>query len=221
MKYIFGLLAVVLAPPALGMQTANICDQAAVEAAQSFDIPPRVMLAIARVESGRTINGIEQPWPWAVNVAGASHWFDTATEAHAFVQDQIEIGNSNIDVGCFQLNLHWHANDFSSLEEMFDPAANANYAAQFLNQNYRRKGNWVDAVAAYHSNTPEHAENYIAKVESVLTDLADGAKSAQPITLQPIETPNRFPLLQRGAASSMASLVPRRDTATPLLIAAP
>ncbi len=221
MKNVIVLLAIAFPLPALGMQATNICDKVALGAAQRHNIPPQLMLAISRVESGRTVNGVTQPWPWAVNLAGASHWFDTATEAHAFVQNQIEIGNSNIDVGCFQLNLRWHAENFSSLDEMFDPAANANYAAQFLRQNYGRKGNWVDAVAAYHSNTPEHAENYVAKVESVLTDLASPALPAQPVTLQPVDTPNRFPLLQKGSATSKASLVPKREGAALPLIAAP
>lgn len=221
MKHALALLAIALPLPALGVQTAAVCDKVALQAAQIHNVPPQVMMAIARVESGRNLDGTVLPWPWAVNRAGTSHWFDTANEAYAFVQSEIDAGKSNIDIGCFQLNLRWHAENFTSLEEMFDPTANANYAAQYLQQNFARKGNWVDAVAAYHSNTPEHAETYIAKVEAVLTDLSQETLPVQPDDSLPANKPNLFPLLKQGVASSMASLVPQTDSPMPFLIATP
>src|SRR3546814_15246449 len=41
-------------------------------------------------------------------------------------------GIRNIDVGCLQVNLHYHPDAFASLETAFDPEANAAYAADFL-----------------------------------------------------------------------------------------
>src|SRR3546814_16620059 len=41
-------------------------------------------------------------------------------------------GIRNIDVGCLQVNLHYHPDAFASRETAFDPEANAAYAAAFL-----------------------------------------------------------------------------------------
>ena len=40
----------------------------------------------------------------------------------------------SIDIGCAQVNLMHHPDAFASLEQAFDPMANADYAARFLKQ---------------------------------------------------------------------------------------
>lgn len=210
-----------MALPAPAYDLSEACDAAALHAAAAHGVPPQLMLAITRVETGRNRNGALQPWPWTVNQGGEGHWFDSPTEAADHVQSAIAAGQSNIDVGCFQLNLRWHGGRFVSLDLMFDPEKNADQAARFLVENHQRKGNWVDAVAAYHSATPEHAEAYVQKVEAVLTDLAAGDATAtsvmagSPAAVQE----NRFPLLRPGASGTMASLVPAGGTASPLFLA--
>ena len=226
MKPAFAFSAVVLqATQALAYDPAASCDTAALIAAETHGVPPQVMRAITRVETGRQRDGVLQPWPWAVNRAGASHWFDTAQEAETFVQEAIDAGQSNIDIGCFQLNLHWHGEQFPSLQAMFDPQQNADYAARFLVENHERTGNWVDAVATYHSATPAHAEVYIEKVETVLAALGpDGDVTPQTpdhMTDPPPGRENRFPLLQPGGSGTLASLVPTGRSATPLFLAMP
>lgn len=204
----------------LAMSAPDVCDTAALRAAEEYGIPANVMLAITRVETGRKVDGHFQPWPWAVNQAGASHWFDTAQEAQDFVETAISSGFSNIDIGCFQLNLRWHGEAFSSVADMFDPERNANYAAQFLLDNHQRRGNWVDAVAAYHSATPKHAQAYILKVENILGDLAIKAPVTEDRADQPAKN-NRFPLLKPGTTGAMASLVPAGSGVGSLFATAP
>ena len=46
---------------------------------------------------------------------------------------------------------------------MFEPRPNALYAAKFLLELYREKGNWSGAAGAYHSRTPKYAEKYEAR----------------------------------------------------------
>ena len=203
------------------------CDAAAMAAAKAHGVPAQVMLAITRVETGRNRNGGLQPWPWAVNQAGNSHWFETPEQAEDFVRSAVETGYSNIDIGCFQLNLHWHGEHFPSVQAMFDPQQNADYAARFLVENRNRKGNWVDAVAAYHSATPAKAAAYVEKVESVLTQLGEatppGLPSAfsEPPASQPLPRSNRFPLLQPGSSGTLASLMPFGPSVGPLFAATP
>lgn len=200
---------------ARGQDPAMLCDQAAQQAAADSEVPVQVLLAITRVETGRQSDGQLRPWPWSINLAGEGYWFADATEATAFANDQLAMGSENFDVGCFQINLHWHGAEFVSLEEAFDPAANATYAAAFLTDLYRSEGGWPEAVAAYHSRTPEKAAAYLAKIEGVLADLANLPEA--PIYAAATPRENRFPLLQRGDSTGGASLVPRLNRTTPLI----
>lgn len=215
------------ATQALAYDHDTSCDAAALAAAETHGVPPQVMLAITRVETGRQRQGDLQPWPWAVNQAGSSYWFDTSQEAEAFVRATIEAGQSSIDIGCFQLNLRWHGEHFASLQAMFDPQQNADYAARYLVQNHSRTGNWVDAVATYHSATPAYAEAYIEKVETVLAQLNAGARAFRSVNGSGLETDapapreNRFPLLLPGTSGALASLVPTGRSAAPLVAATP
>ncbi|MEY8882549.1 hypothetical protein [Donghicola sp. XS_ASV15] len=59
--------------------------------------------------------------------------FCSATMAEFYsAVDTMAGGTTSIDVGCMQVNYRWHGEGFSSLEDMFDPAANTAYAAEFL-----------------------------------------------------------------------------------------
>ena len=173
------------------------------------------MLAITRVETGRQDAAGLAPWPWAINMAGEGIWPDTRDDAVALAQSALDDGRVNMDIGCFQLNIRWHAEAFASLDEMFDPARNADHAARFLRSLHEETGTWVDAVAAYHSRTPDLAEAYVSRVENVL---AAGAPDIAPDVTGNLSPPrtNLFPLLQPGATVALGSLVPGRTTATPL-----
>ena len=97
---------------------------------------------------------------------------------------------------------------------MFDPQTNADYAADFLTTLHHSEGGWPEAVAAYHSRTPEKAADYLQKVETVLAGFATGETQQIAVLEQP--RVNRYPLLQAGAVVSGASLVPLSQSATPL-----
>ena len=100
---------------------------------------------------------------------------------------------------------------------------NAEYAAGFLTEQHGKRGNWVDAVAAYHSTTPEYAETYIEKVEAVLMDLSANTASVEEFSPDPARAPapNTFPLLQAGESGSLASLVPSGGALGPVFLVAP
>ena len=69
-----------------------------------------------------------------------------------------------IDVGCMQINLHFHADAFASLDEAFEPTMNARYAARFLRRLYKDTGSWQDATMRYHSATPAFGIPYRDRV---------------------------------------------------------
>lgn len=189
---------------------SNLCDEASRIASKDFGIPERVLLAIARTETGRSAQGNTYPWPWAVNMEGRSLWFDTENEALTFVFDHFKTGSRNFDVGCFQISYRWHGAAFTSIEQMFDPIENARYAASFLKSLYAKSGDWTKAVGAYHSRTKEYADRYMVKFRSSFAEV-DSSKSpvfvpSLPTAREPRQ--NRFPLIQDGPISGLASLVP-------------
>jgi len=163
-----GLIALACAGsrPALAQAAEPVCHSAAAAAERKLDLPPGLLLAIGRVESGRRnpATGRVTAWPWTINANGAGRLFETPGEALAETRALRERGIASIDVGCFQINLLHHPAAFANLEEAFDPEANATYAARFLLDLRSRTGNWEQAVAAYHSSTPERGEPYRNRV---------------------------------------------------------
>ena len=83
---------------------------------------PYLLYAIALAESKKTDETKRnvRPWPWAVNVQGKGHWFDTREEAEAFVMEHYNRGIRNIDVGIMQINLRWHGHRVSHPLDLFD-----------------------------------------------------------------------------------------------------
>lgn len=180
---------------------AQLCETAATKAADSYGVPRSVMMAIAIAETGRRDGGALRPWPWAINFGGEGHWFATEAEAVEAAMARQAEGQSNFDVGCFQINYRWHGAAFASLDEMIDPETNARYAAKFLADLHARHGTWDEAAAAYHSSTAELAVEYRSRFEAIQDGLAPGAEALA-------ERINRFPLLRAGAAGSIGSIVP-------------
>ncbi len=208
---LFVLLA--RSPVCAAENPAQLCDRAAQAAALSTGVPVDILLAITRVETGRSANGQLQPWPWAINADGKGTWFDTQAQAVDAATAHLVDGTGTFDVGCFQLNMRWHGNGFPTLSDMFDPAKNASYAAHFLQQLYQESGDWAQAVAAYHSRTGDLASAYVEKVKAVL----DGPSVADVASVQPQPRENNFPLLQAGDRGSAGSIVPLQVARGPLI----
>ncbi|MGI4944257.1 MAG: lytic transglycosylase domain-containing protein [Janthinobacterium lividum] len=128
-------------------------------------LPPALLSAIARTESGRVLpSGRLVAWPWTINVAGTGHYYGSAEEAAAAVETFRSSGIQSIDVGCMQVNLMHHPDAFASLQQAFDPVVNVRYAAQFLGRLQAEFGTWPAAVGAYHSRTPDLADEYGRRV---------------------------------------------------------
>ncbi|MCB4820821.1 transglycosylase SLT domain-containing protein [Roseicella sp. GB24] len=129
-----------IASPGAAAGDWTACRTAVERAEQDAALPPGLLLAIARTESGRRdpATGRIEPWPWALNAAGMGMLAATRAEAVAAVTALQARGLRSIDVGCLQVNLLHHPDAFASLEDAFDPLANARYAARFLRQLHLR-----------------------------------------------------------------------------------
>ena len=147
------------------------CTAAIATAERTGDIPAGLLAAIGHVESGRRdpSSGALQPWPWTIDVGGVGHFFTTKAEAVAATAALQAKGIASIDVGCLQVNLAYHPAAFASLDEAFDPTANALYAARFLGALFKATGDWPAAAAAYHSQTRAISAAYQGKVLAIWT----------------------------------------------------
>lgn len=143
-----------------------VCDAAGQVAERQYDVPAGLLRAIGRAESGRRDPGTGRmtAWPWTINAEGAGQAFGSRAEAVTTTAKLRAGGVASIDVGCFQVNLVHHKAAFATLDEGFDPARNADYAARFLVALRTRTGSWESAVAAYHSATPELGGPYRDRV---------------------------------------------------------
>ena len=132
---------------------------------EKFDLPPDVLASISNVEAGRILpNGNKKGWPWTVNHAGEGLFFENSSEAINYVKEALIIGDLNLDVGCMQISLKWHSENFKTLDEAFDPKINILYAAKFLKKLYNVHGSWDDAIKHYHSSDPNKNIKYHQKV---------------------------------------------------------
>lgn len=194
---------------------SRLCDLAAARISAETGVPENVLRAITRTETARQ----GAPWPWTVNMEGDGHWFDTRAEAVAFATGRQRGGARSFDIGCFQVNHHWHGEHFPNINAMFEPVDNARYAAQFLIRLYQEMGSWDGAVGAYHSRTDRFAARYLRIYHGHLEALGGRPDMPPPGAGHDAQTTdNSYPFLRAGASGSLGSLVPQGYGSTdPLL----
>jgi soluble lytic murein transglycosylase-like protein len=141
---------------------SQVCEREMVRAAQANDIPLNVLYAVGLTETGRkgTLN------PFDMNVDGRSVTSASLGEALGKFAAERAGGAQLIDIGCMQINHRWHGANFHSVAEMFDPARNVRYAANFLKELRAREGNWTLAVARYNAGPDNDAaqKKYVCAV---------------------------------------------------------
>jgi hypothetical protein len=166
---------------------AALCTTAIAAAERGHDIPPQLMAAIGRVESGRRDPGTGEmgAWPWTINAEGAGSFFDNKADAIKAVLALQARGVHSIDVGCMQVNLVQHPSAFATLDMAFEPGVNADYAARFLVQLHSQTGDWVRATADYHSGNPWEGNPYAAKVTSIWPEEQRKAGLSPPAAPEP------------------------------------
>ncbi len=145
---------------------ADACETAAASAELSQRLPAGLLQSISEIESGRSdaATGRLRPWPWTINMEGEGRFFATRQDAINAVRTLWARGVHSIDVGCMQINLLHHPHAFASLEQAFDPRANALYAAVFLATLHAARKDWAPAIAAYHSEISARGDAYRALV---------------------------------------------------------
>ncbi|MGO4838316.1 transglycosylase SLT domain-containing protein [Rhizobiaceae sp. 2RAB30] len=140
----------------------NACETEILRASERYGVPVGILYSVGLTETGR--KGSLQPY--ALNVEGKAVFKSSRREAIAAFREARLGGAKLIDVGCMQINHHYHSEHFSGLDDMFDPHSNVDYAARFLLRLKARHTSWSMAVARYHAgpdNDPAQ-KRYVCRV---------------------------------------------------------
>ncbi|PZX15083.1 hypothetical protein LX81_02672 [Palleronia aestuarii] len=143
------MLLAALLPQALAAAGEGYCARAALMAGEENGVPREVLMEVAGDSA--------DPSPWRVTVDGRSQSFDARDTALGRAYHVFREGEESFAVGCFRVDFDLHGRHFASLDEMFDPLANARYAARFLALLHDDLGDWDKAVAAWRDRTGDYA----------------------------------------------------------------
>ncbi len=140
----------------------TVCEAEMGRAAARYGVPLGVLYAVGLTETGK--RGSLQPY--AMNIEGAAYFATGPQDVLAHFAAARRRGARLIDLGCMQINHHYHRAKFASLEAMIDPAQNVEYATRFLKELKEREGSWTLAVARYHAgpNNNPAQKLYVCRV---------------------------------------------------------
>lgn len=141
------LAAIFSSSIAAPLRAEAVCERTIAKAAKKYDIPLAVFYGVGLTETGSR----GRLHPFAINVDGRAFVHASLEDGVRGVVQARRRGGRMIDIGCMQINHHYHAANFNSLEDMFDPEKNVDYAASLLRTLRGQQGSWTMAVARYNA----------------------------------------------------------------------
>ncbi len=136
-------------------------------ASKKYDVPLAVLYAVGLTETGQK----GSLHPYALNIEGPSYFDNNLPQAIQRFEAARKGGATLIDIGCMQINHHYHSSHFRSVEDMFDPSLNVDYAARFLRELRSKEGSWTLAAARYHAgpnNNPAQKQYVCAVITNMV-----------------------------------------------------
>lgn len=202
---IFTLSFLILVEEALAdnIDKLKLCENTIESVELQTDIPKGLLLGIGKAEASRKINNKYIIWPWTINHAGKSLFFDNKEQMKNYVFKNLKRKDFNIDVGCMQINIKWHKNNFKKISDMFEVNPNISYAASFLKQLKNKHGSWDKAIKHYHSSDPKKNNPYLIKVKSFW-------KKAENTKKIKVET-NKIESFKKINETSLANIIRERQ----------
>ncbi len=149
---------------------------------KKYSIPDKLLTSISLVESGIKKQNKFVSWPWTLNVGGEAHFFESKNEALEFLKKNYK-KKKNIDVGCMQISMKYHAHNFKSFDEIIDPENNVKYAAKFLKKLFSKHKRWNEAISRYHSSEPQKKKKYLNRVNNYWSEIRQRKINIQPTYL--------------------------------------
>ncbi|RTM07913.1 MAG: lytic transglycosylase domain-containing protein [Bradyrhizobiaceae bacterium] len=158
---------------AAATDNAGPCEREMARAARQHGIPLGILYAVGLTETGR--RGALHPF--ALGADGHTVLAKDINEAMANFEAMRGKGLKLIDLGCMQINHYYHGDKFASVQAMFDPARNVDYAARFLKELKQREGSWTMAVARYNAgpNNQPAQKRYVCHIVAHLVSSGFGA----------------------------------------------
>jgi hypothetical protein len=152
---------------------ARPCEREMARAAELYGIPLGILYAVGLTETGRR----GALYPYALGAEGQTVFAKNKEDAMASFEAMRHRGVKLIDLGCMQINHYYHGEKFDSVQAMFDPAKNVDYAARFLKELKQREGNWTMAVARYNAgpNNQPAQKRYVCHIVAHLVSSGFGA----------------------------------------------
>lgn len=169
-------MMVFISEPSTANARSGTCEAEILQAARQWNIPAGILHSVGLTETGRK----GALYPYAMNIDGRTVFAASKQEALDEFAQARSRGAKLIDIGCMQINQHYHGSEFRSVEAMFDPHANVEYAAKFLSRLHARHETWTMAVARYHAgpdNDPAQKQ-YVCRVITNLVATGYGAWTA-------------------------------------------
>ncbi len=151
-------------------KAATYCGQYTEKIAKEYKIPNKLLTSISLVESGLKKGKNFVSWPWTLNVSGKSKFFNSKDETISFLKKNYD-KKKNIDVGCMQISLKYHGQNFENFNQILDPKNNIEYAAKYLKSLHSKHKTWNEAISRYHSSIPQRKKIYLKKVKTYWADL--------------------------------------------------
>lgn len=158
-------------------QAEQLIPTAYVDVAREFDIPPRVLYAVAWAESGLRLTSDQiRPWPWTLNVHGRGERYASREATWQAIRSHLAAGRRSIDIGLMQINWRWHGKTLGDPWRALDPLNNLRTGARLLRDLYRKSGDWSVAIGRYHApaatrQARARAKAYRARVTRRLAQL--------------------------------------------------
>lgn len=156
-----GLFLAAMISGAAGAEAPSAsCTAHVAQVERYYRIPDGLLLAMAYVESawGGT------PWPWTLNVDGEPRYLSSPKEAIRLMRDEKGRLKPDVAVGCLQIYMRYHAENFPRPEDALVPRVNVAYGGWYLRDLYERYGSWTEAVGRFHARNPVAQRDYVCRV---------------------------------------------------------
>ena len=122
-------------------EASKVCEKEMMAAAERYDVPVGVLYAVGLTETGN--KRIAAALRDEHRGPGRLHRQRRPTRSRASARPRAG-GVKLIDLGCMQINHHYHREKFSSLQAMLDPHRNVEYAARLPEAVERARGQLDD-----------------------------------------------------------------------------
>ena len=139
------------------------------QVASEYGLPPTLLYAVALTESGQSSHsdGQFRPWPWALNIDGEGHYFQSRLMAWQALQVVLTETKASVDIGLMQISWRYHQSALGSSWQALDPYHNLRVAAAILRDCFAEHTNWIQIAGCYHApNDPARADRYGQRVKA-------------------------------------------------------